>query len=266
MPVAHLASDKYIYYEQHGRGSDLVLIGGFTSDHTIWSDMVDELAAIYRVLILDNPGVGQSYIPPSNYTVSEHAKDLQLLLNHLNIKSAHFFGHSMGGAVLMQLCLQNKALVKKALVCCSAAKFPETTRLQTQAVRYAIEHQFSEEYIELFLAPWLYGRTYLRQQQQKTCGNDSYEERKQAQPFDGFLAQYNELFSCDLTTQLKNIECECLVVAAEEDLLVPHYASKEIAASIPGSSFFLLSKGVGHMPNVEAPDELCQIAKEYFGA
>ena len=39
MPIAHIDKKKHLYYEQHGSGLDLVLIGGFTSDHTIWNGM-----------------------------------------------------------------------------------------------------------------------------------------------------------------------------------------------------------------------------------
>lgn len=76
---------------------NLVLIGGFTSDHTIWNGMLDELASKYRVLIFDNPGAGLSYIAGSSYTVRQHANDIQKFLKYLNINSDQFLGHSMGG-------------------------------------------------------------------------------------------------------------------------------------------------------------------------
>lgn len=50
MPLAKI-NQHDLYYEQHGNGGDLVLISGFTADHTVWSEMIEPLSKFYRVLI-----------------------------------------------------------------------------------------------------------------------------------------------------------------------------------------------------------------------
>ncbi len=50
-----------VYYESQGKGArTLVLIHGWTCDHTFWDAQSPALAAKYKVLALDLPGHGRS--------------------------------------------------------------------------------------------------------------------------------------------------------------------------------------------------------------
>lgn len=53
MPVATI-NDIEFYYEEHGSGQPIVLIAGFSVDHTNWALVVDDLATRYRVITFDN--------------------------------------------------------------------------------------------------------------------------------------------------------------------------------------------------------------------
>lgn len=39
-----LLDDLNVYYELHGQGKPLVLIAGYTCDHSVWGLMLEELA------------------------------------------------------------------------------------------------------------------------------------------------------------------------------------------------------------------------------
>src|SRR3990167_7122835 len=67
--MPHLpANNIELYYEQHGTGPDLILIGGLTSDHNIWRSTIRPLSPHFRILIFDNRGSGQSSTPDYPYT------------------------------------------------------------------------------------------------------------------------------------------------------------------------------------------------------
>lgn len=53
-------NDIEIYYEIYGKGRPLVLISGYTCDHTFWNGMLDKLSQQFQVLVFDNRAIGKS--------------------------------------------------------------------------------------------------------------------------------------------------------------------------------------------------------------
>ncbi len=65
--------------------------------------------------------------------------------------------------------------------------------------------------------------------------------------------------------QLHRIECPVLVVWGDRDRLLFHRGAQEIIGSVPGARLELLP-GVGHCPQVEAPDRLTRLVLEFCDA
>ena len=57
-------NDIEMYYQQQGKGEDLVLIAGASADHTARDPIYERLTQHYRVLRFDNHDVGQTDAPP----------------------------------------------------------------------------------------------------------------------------------------------------------------------------------------------------------
>ncbi|HKB47040.1 MAG TPA: alpha/beta fold hydrolase [Ktedonobacterales bacterium] len=62
MPTEHV-NDIQMYYEIHGEGEPLVLIGGLGTDISEWGDLIRWLAQHYRVIAPDNRGAGRTEKP-----------------------------------------------------------------------------------------------------------------------------------------------------------------------------------------------------------
>lgn len=96
-----------IAYQDQGKGEAVVLVHGFCVDAQIqWGvpGIIRNLATAYRVIALDNRGHGKSGKPhdPDQYG-DEMVRDLIRLLDHLQIKKAHFVGYSMGAFITCKL-------------------------------------------------------------------------------------------------------------------------------------------------------------------
>jgi pimeloyl-ACP methyl ester carboxylesterase len=96
-----------IAYQVVGKGEPVVLIHGFSVNAQIqWGipGIIKDLSTNYRVIALDNRGHGKSGKPhdPEQYG-PEMVKDLIRLLDHLQIKKAHFVGYSMGAFISCHL-------------------------------------------------------------------------------------------------------------------------------------------------------------------
>lgn len=91
-----------IHYASAGRGpSAIVLIHGWTCDHTLWNAQAAALRTRYRVLALDLPGHGRSD-PAPDYSMARFARAVHAVLVKERVRQAVLMGHSMGGAVMLE--------------------------------------------------------------------------------------------------------------------------------------------------------------------
>jgi pimeloyl-ACP methyl ester carboxylesterase len=91
-----------IHYAAAGRGPrTIVLIHGWTCDHTFWDAQVEALKGRYRVIALDLPGHGRSG-PAPDYSMKRFARAVNAVLEKERAGKAILAGHSMGGAVMLE--------------------------------------------------------------------------------------------------------------------------------------------------------------------
>src|SRR6202011_3626221 len=105
-----------IHYEDHGSGRPIVLIHGYPLNGNSWERQERELLANgYRVITSDRRGFGKSSQPAFGYDYDTFAGDLEVLMEHLDLKDAVLVGFSMGtGEVIRYLATYGSARVRKA--------------------------------------------------------------------------------------------------------------------------------------------------------
>jgi pimeloyl-ACP methyl ester carboxylesterase len=96
-----------IHYEVAGSGEPLVLYHGLTGSGERWRDTgyVASLSDAYRLILIDARGHGGSDKPHDRaaYGRRRQAADVVAVLDDLEIATARFWGHSMGGDVALTL-------------------------------------------------------------------------------------------------------------------------------------------------------------------
>jgi len=95
LPVAYTAAGE-------GSGA-VVLIHGWGGDRSVWSAQVENLAPDYRVVAIDLGGHGESGRAREAWTVAALARDVEAVLDELELASFVLVGHSMGGAVALEV-------------------------------------------------------------------------------------------------------------------------------------------------------------------
>src|SRR5436189_5239951 len=86
-----------LYYEDHGKGSPVVLIHGWPLSGASWEKQTAALlAAGHRVITYDRRGFGRSSKPGVGYNYDTFAADLDALLSALDLTGVSLVGHSMG--------------------------------------------------------------------------------------------------------------------------------------------------------------------------
>jgi pimeloyl-ACP methyl ester carboxylesterase len=99
-------------------GAPILLVHGMISDSTTWTKSAEGLAAAgFRVIVPDLLGHGESSKPvDGGYLLPDFATSLQRLLIELKVGPATVVGHSLGGAIVMQLTKDHPELVRRLVL------------------------------------------------------------------------------------------------------------------------------------------------------
>ncbi len=132
-----------VRYADRGFGDSVVLLlHDFGGDLDNWMFNLDSLAEKHRLLALDLPGHGQSVKTNVDPSLSGMATFVRKFLDVLSVSSLHVVGHSMGGAIAMQLASDSPKTVKSLGLICSAGLGPD---INSDYLRGFVEAQSQQE-------------------------------------------------------------------------------------------------------------------------
>lgn len=247
MPKADLG-DIELHFNSFGSGPPVLGIMGFGLDSRYWAAQVPAIAERNRFITFDNRGTGRSS-RISTTSIDEMANDAVRLLDHLEIEKAVIFGASMGGAIAQRLVLDHPERVSAAVFAITFARPIEYMRRQTEIARRLIERGTVEEFIEASLL-FMFTPPFFE------MGADSIDQMMRAfdapggpEPMspEGLVGQMEAVLKHDTLADLSSIKVPTLVVGAQKDMMVPGFASEEIAAAIPGAQLKMFDSGHGLM-------------------
>src|SRR5688572_20762185 len=104
-----------LYYQTAGAGEPLVLLHGLGASSADWEYQIPEFARRFFVVAVDFRGHGASD-RAGDYSVQRFAADTWQLLDRLKLPRPILVGHSMGGAVAMQMALDRPGAVARLVL------------------------------------------------------------------------------------------------------------------------------------------------------
>ena len=114
-----------IAYEIRGDGEPLALVHGLAYDRNGWGRFPDLLAQRFRVVLIDNRGVGESDAPEGPYAVTQMAADVVAVLDDAGIERTNLFGVSLGGFIAQELALTYPERLAKLVLASTAPGGPK---------------------------------------------------------------------------------------------------------------------------------------------
>src|SRR6266487_2865717 len=115
----------HMYYELYGEGSPLILLhGGMLTIDLNFATLIPALAREHQLIGVEMQGHGRTADIDRAITPAALASDVVALLDQLGIDRAHVFGHSMGGAVTLELGVSHPGRVR-SLVPASTSERPD---------------------------------------------------------------------------------------------------------------------------------------------
>ena len=106
-------------------GNPIVMIHGFGADLESWAFNQADLAAERPVHALDLPGHGGSGKDVGDGSIVALSKAVVAYLQHGGLSGAHLVGHSLGGAIAVQVALDNPDLVSELTLVAPAGFGPD---------------------------------------------------------------------------------------------------------------------------------------------
>jgi 3-oxoadipate enol-lactonase len=263
MPIASLNGID-INYKLEGDGDEtIVLVNGLADDLETWVlQMEDLLAAGYRVLRFDNRGVGGSGAPPGPYTTAQFAQDTKALVDSLGIASFHLVGVSMGGMIAQEYALAHgQDLRSLTLACTYAAPGPFCSRMFAMWADMA--PRLGVPFVMRDVTLWAFTLPFFEQREDELAEFEA-EMAQLSQPVEAYLAQLDSIRTHDTAARLGEIQVPTLVLAGEEDILIPVALSKRLQEGIAGARW--VTTPGGHACVWEQPEPFNRAVLDFLAS
>ena len=242
------ANGLRLAYTLCGRGADVVFLHGWMCNRTFWRRQCRELAGRnFRCLAVDFRGHGDSETPAGGYSIEQLAGDVSAMMAALEVGPAVMVGHSMGGMVAQQFCLerpeQTAALVLVATIASDREDRLISKRIAATATRRGFAPAF-DRHFDAWFAPGAREsvRGWVKRQMRSTPDDLGLE----------LVSAYSRF---DLTGRLGEIRRPTLVIGTRSDDSAPPGQSRRLAELIPGARLALI-EDCGHFPMLEKPESL----------
>ncbi|CAN5543720.1 pyrimidine utilization protein D [soil metagenome] len=243
-----------LYWESHGRpaGPTLILSSGLGGSGGYWAPNLAALGERYRVIVYDHRGTGRSDRALGGVlTVEAMADDLRALMDGIGIASATVIGHALGGHIGLALALAAPERVTRLVAINAWAKLdPHTARCFDTRLALLRDSgaraYFHAQPLFLFPPQWISDHTDRLQA----------EEEEHLAHFPGAETIQRRIAAVrhfNIIERLGEIGTRTLVIAAEDDMLVPPSCSERLAEGLPDAQLARLASG-GHACNVTRAD------------
>jgi pimeloyl-ACP methyl ester carboxylesterase len=219
-----------------GSKGTIVLINGLADDLTSWGFQVPALVeAGWRVLSFDNRGIGKSDRPAGRYTSRQMADDAKALVDQLGITGFHLMGVSMGGMISQEYAIAYPGDLKSVTLACTYGK--ADAFCQTMFAMWAdIARRIDVPFVMRDVALWAFTGPFFSKRPDEAA---DFATAMAALDMDveTYLAQLNVIQQHDALSRVGGIKVPTLVLAGEEDILIPVRLSRELQQAIPSAKW-----------------------------
>jgi pyruvate dehydrogenase E2 component (dihydrolipoamide acetyltransferase) len=243
---------------RRAEGTPLVFVHGFGADLNGWRPLIRNVKAARSFLALDLPGHGNS--PLAGETNLEAIVDaVEMALIEEGLRDAHLIGHSLGGAVAIALAGRRPVRARSLTLIAPAGLGPD--------INGDFLSGFLRAQSEPSLAPWIrllatdngalgsaLVKTTLRQR--RDYGVAAAQSRIAADLFPDGTQAFN------MREALARYDGPVKVIFGLDDHIIP----ARHARGLSGVVALHLFSGVGHMPHLEARDEVARLIDDNIAA
>jgi pimeloyl-ACP methyl ester carboxylesterase len=263
MPHADLNGFE-IHYDVHGEGDPLVCVHGLSCDRRAWVMQVQPFSERFKTVFFDNRDVGQSALAEQSYSTEDMAKDVLALADHLELESFHLLGVSLGGMAAQHVALAAPERVRTLTLAVTHGGVQRAGRIRGHLLGSYARHLPLEDRVDnlLYLC---YTEAFFENEEMYQFMRKALLENPYPQPPEAFARQAAAGAHHDVRDRLHELTMPVHVIAAERDLMIPAWKSRELASLIPGSKLTIIEEQ-GHGVLWEAAERFNSAVIEFVTA
>ncbi|WP_137285174.1 alpha/beta fold hydrolase [Halorussus salinisoli] len=242
----------YRIADRSGEGSPLLAVHGSGGTHDVWKGQLGRLASERPVVALDLSGHGESEdfdADPGWETLSAYADDVLAVADETD--AGVLVGHSLGGAVALQLVTERDHDFDGLVLAGTGAKLPVLADL-----RRWLESDFDRA------VEFLHGEDRLFHDADSRYVQLSTETMMEV----GQRVTRRDFESChefDVRDRLDDVAVPTLALVGEHDKLTPPEYHEELADAIPDARYREV-RGAAHLAMLEEPEGFNAAVEEFL--
>jgi len=229
----------------------VLFLHGIRGNRADWSRQLEAFSHRYRSAAWDARGFGDSDDYDGWLQFDDLVADVLRVAEHFHAPSMHLVGLAMGGRIGRHVALRHpERLLSLTLVSTN----PGFDALSANEVRRFVTergHRTPDTVASLLGSQ---ARPGALAEVQESLGR--LREHSYLKALEASVLQ-------DRATPLENIRVPTLVVAGDEDRVLPVAMTRAMAARIPRAELVLMP-GAGHFPNLEQPERFNQIVLDFI--
>ncbi len=251
-----------LYVAVRGHGPAITLVHGFPLSHRIYDAQVRALSRQYRVLTPDLRGFCKSPLGSTPITMDTYADDIAAMLDALEIESTVLGGLSMGGYIAFAFWRRYPERVR-GLVLMNTRASADTPEARANRFRTIEQVQAEgptpliEGMIPKLLSPvTLRGKPHVVRKLRDIMSGATVE---------GIVAALRAMAERpDSHPTLETITVPTLIIAGQDDALIPVSEAEEMALTIPDAQLRVVEHA-GHLVTMERPRTTSRLIADFVG-
>ncbi len=250
------------------QGRSVMLIHGFLGSSYDWFRNVPALTRDYRTWAVDLVGFGYSErVTQRTYSLKAYARSVRELMDAQGIERAALVGHSMGGAIALEFAHDYPDRVDQLVLIAPATYLARIPTLINLAMRVPILPRAIIG--SAVTSPYVRSLTWRAALGSSHIGIEKVETNLRALHLrgttDALIALIGSQGVSDLVQGIGNIAQPALVIAGEQDLVVPAWYCRQVARRLPNARLVTI-QGAGHVPHIEFPDVVNRLVLDFLSA
>lgn len=247
-----LYKNTNISYTERGKGNTLVFLHGFLEDNTMWEYYLDYFAQKNKVIAIDLLGHGDSGCLGYIHSMEDMADMVFAIMSSLKIKKLTLIGHSMGGYVSLAFGELYPDYVKKIVLVSSSTRADSVDRKINRDRALEVIKKNSDLFVTMAINNTFLAETRITHAKEV----EHHLEIALKTPKQGIIAAIEGMKSrTDREVLLHFAPYPIKMIVGTSD---PVISPQEIQKEIEGTDTEVFEINSGHMPQIEAKEELLE--------
>jgi len=227
----------------------LILIHGAGGNSSNFLPQIRDLDRLFNILVLELPGHGNT-TGPGRQTIDSYADWLHETLSNLFFNTFFLGGHSMGGAISLEMGLRYPDKIQGLILIATGATLGVSPKILT-----GLQEQPHQTLVKI--SQWSYAKGTDPQVIAQSI--QLLEQTPVSVIYENFLAcnQFNR------EEEIVQIKSPTLILVGEQDVMSPPGSSRYLHEKIPSSRLTIIP-GAGHMVMLEKYKEVNQAILDFI--